>query len=97
MLREWQLWHTFASYFVEALPPLETVAENLVRWGVAECAVTSEGSAWWSNDDPTMPPSRTDRRQKPVGQGKVKIEPTYDQRSAQVHFLLMYLTTPRKR
>jgi hypothetical protein len=50
-LRQWEIWYSYASFLTDPLPPLEDVARNLVTSGVAECAVTSEGLAWWARSD----------------------------------------------
>jgi hypothetical protein len=84
MLREWQLWHTYASYFTRPLPSLESVAANLVKWSIAECAVTSDGLAWWNNDDVKEPKKRTDRRRNTVGHGKIVFEASHDRREARI-------------
>jgi hypothetical protein len=54
------------------------VARRLVRHGVAECAVTSEGAAWWATDDirvgeDRIAPIRSDTR--PVATGVVDVRP----------------------
>lgn len=72
-LEEWQLWHTFSSFLALPLPPLEDVARNLVHFGVAECAATSKGDAWWNTDEPSIPPLRAGHRTRPIAQGRVDV------------------------
>lgn len=97
VLREWQLWHTYTSAYVQPIPHLESVARNLVRWGVADCAIASEGVAFWCNGrsdldagidgsaETTFRPRRADER-KAVNRGEVKLEPAHDWASARVVF-----------
>ncbi len=83
VLREWQLWNTYASFYRAPLPPLEAVPERLVRYGVAECAVTSDGREFWSADDERAPVRRGDRRREPIGRGTVGVERTHTRLSAE--------------
>lgn len=86
VLREWQIWHTYASFLADPLPPLESIAMNLVRFGVAESAMTSDGSAWWSNDRLEDHLDFAGRRQRPVGVGHIQIDLLQDGRRARVQF-----------
>lgn len=46
-LREWNVTHAYASYYVEPLSDLHAAAEALVRTGVATCAYIADGEAYW--------------------------------------------------
>lgn len=86
VLREWQIWFTYASFYKRSMPPLETVAENLVKFGVAESSMTSDGDAWWSNDDIEQRLVSACRRRNPIGSGHVDINLLHGGRRARVAF-----------
>lgn len=102
MLREWELWHTYTSAYVATLPDLEIVARNLVKWGVADCAVTSDGSAFWYNvpgapivgaeDNQVQEAASASHSSKRaderavIGSGTVVLEPTHNKEMARIHF-----------
>lgn len=50
LLTEWEIWNTYASFFVEPIQDLEAVAKNLVRAGLLECAFINNGKFFWFND-----------------------------------------------
>ena len=49
LLQEWEIWYTFATYFVEPIENLELAAKNLVESGLLSCAFVSDGKFFWLN------------------------------------------------
>lgn len=77
--------HTYASFYRGEVPPLEAVARNLVQWGLAECAVTSEGEAFWNRDEmEAVRAGRSDCRARDLGRQSLSLEPTTDRRLSRV-------------
>lgn len=81
-IHEWQIWHGYTTYFAQDLPPLKRIARDLVRFNVAEAAVTSSGDAWWSQDDPNTRPRRADRRANELGYAALQLESPYSSHRA---------------
>ncbi len=50
LLREWEIWHTFATYFVDPIEDLEEAAKNLVQSELLECAFISDGKFYWRDN-----------------------------------------------
>lgn len=46
-LDEWEIWHTYSTYFTDKSDNLEGVASTLVGSGFAEYSCTSSGSSYW--------------------------------------------------
>ncbi len=50
ILKEWEIWYTFSTYFVDSIGSLENAAKNLVQSGLLECAFLSDGNFYWLNN-----------------------------------------------
>lgn len=50
LLNEWQIWHTYSTFFADPIPDLDAVAQNIVHFGLVECAVTNDGNFYWRSD-----------------------------------------------
>ena len=50
LLREWEIWFTFATYFVDPIEDLEKAAKNLVKSGLLECAFIDDGKFFCLNN-----------------------------------------------
>ena len=50
LLQEWEIWHTYATYFVDPIENLEQAAKNLVLSGLLECAFMDDGKFYWLNN-----------------------------------------------
>jgi len=50
-LYDWDIWHTYATYFTKSIPDLDKAAQRLVRYSVAECAVLRDGRFYWWSDN----------------------------------------------
>lgn len=50
-IKEWEIWHTFASYFVRPIGDLEKVAKNLIQSGLLRCAFVDNGNYFWLHND----------------------------------------------
>lgn len=50
LLNEWQIWHTYSTFFVDPIPDLAAAAQDIVRSGLVQCAVVSDGDFYWSSD-----------------------------------------------
>lgn len=46
-LREWNVSHAYASYYLEQITDLDAAAEALVRAGIASSAYVADGLAYW--------------------------------------------------
>jgi len=46
-LNEWQIWHTYSTFFVDPVPDLDAAAQDMVRSGLVECAVIHDGNFYW--------------------------------------------------
>lgn len=47
LLKDWDIWHSYSSFLDFSDFNLFEAAESLVRAGVAECAMHSNGQTWW--------------------------------------------------
>ena len=47
ILKEWEIWHTFASYFVHPINDLEMAARNMVASGLIRSAFLDNGDYFW--------------------------------------------------
>jgi hypothetical protein len=47
ILKEWEIWHTFASYFVDSINDLEMAARNMVASGLIRSAFLDNGDYFW--------------------------------------------------
>ena len=47
LIREWEIWHTFASYFSDPIHDLEKAAQNLVKSELLRCAFLDNGNYYW--------------------------------------------------
>lgn len=47
LLKEWELWHTYATYLIDPIKNLDDAAKNLVQCGLLECAYVSNGKFYW--------------------------------------------------
>lgn len=75
-LMDWEIWHTYSTYFTAPIRNLDEAAESLVDNGVARCAFVSSGSIYWCDDGVTKKGNAsvelsTDRRHS-----KINIEST---------------------
>lgn len=84
VLRDWQIAFGYASHFTDSLPALESVAPNLVRHGVAECAFLSDGEAWWPSVSSVDAPYIG--RPRRIEHGAVELRMSSDLRSAEIKF-----------
>jgi hypothetical protein len=50
-LRDWDVTHAYASYYLEPIDDLDAAAEALVRAGVASSAYVADGMAYWLAKD----------------------------------------------
>lgn len=51
ILNDWDIWHTYATYFTRPLHDLDRAARLLITSRVAECAVLRDGHFyWWSEN-----------------------------------------------
>lgn len=50
-LREWEVWHTYATYFQHPVSDLHSAARALVKAGAALCSVHQDGTAHWLGSD----------------------------------------------
>lgn len=66
-LREWEVWHTYSTFFEEAIPNLEEGARRLVDTGVALAAVHRDGTALWRSADGTVKSSQVEIRTEDRG------------------------------
>jgi len=80
LLTEWQLLYTYSSFYQGRVRNLDRLAHALVSWGVAECAITSEGSTFWNNDDPGIRMPHSDRRARAVGADQLRARHSIDRR-----------------
>ncbi|PKL90765.1 MAG: hypothetical protein CVV21_11470 [Candidatus Goldiibacteriota bacterium HGW-Goldbacteria-1] len=46
-IKDWEVWHTYTTYFSNEIPDLYKVAKQLLKNGIAELAVHSDGSFYW--------------------------------------------------
>ncbi|GEM_PF-1053232 len=49
-LDKWQIWHTYSTFFIDPIPDLAAAAQDIVRLGLVECAVVSDGDFYWKSD-----------------------------------------------
>lgn len=47
LLDEWEIWHTYSTFFVDSVPTVDIAAQNMVRFGLVECAVTKDGNFYY--------------------------------------------------
>ncbi|NOT04670.1 MAG: hypothetical protein HOP27_08745 [Anaerolineales bacterium] len=47
LLKEWEIWHTYSTYFTDPIPSLQTVAKNLVQSNLLKSAFLDNGEAYW--------------------------------------------------
>ncbi len=47
LLTEWEIWHTYSTYFTDPIPDLRTVAKNLVQSKLLHCAFLDSGEFYW--------------------------------------------------
>jgi hypothetical protein len=50
-IQEWEVWHTYATFFNDKIPDLNKVAKLLVKNRIAELVVHSDGDFYWSSKD----------------------------------------------
>jgi len=50
LLKEWEIWDTYATYFLEPIKALDNAAINLVESGLFEGAFVSEGRFYWRHN-----------------------------------------------
>ena len=51
MLNDWDIWHTYATYFTRPISDLDRAARLLITSRVAECTVLRDGHFyWWSEN-----------------------------------------------
>jgi len=63
-LREWEIWHTFSTFFVEPVKDLKTVARNLVQSGLFESAFLDDGD-YFLHDENDVISGKADIRLEP--------------------------------
>lgn len=51
ILKEWEIWHTYSTYFTDPIPNLQTVAQNLVKNKLLHCAYLDTGEFYWLDKD----------------------------------------------
>jgi hypothetical protein len=51
MLNDWDIWHTYATYFTRPIHDLDRAARLLITSGVAECVVLRDGHFYWRSED----------------------------------------------
>jgi len=49
LLTEWEIWHTYATYFTAPVPDLRTAAKYLVQSKLLHCAFLDNGEYYWLN------------------------------------------------
>lgn len=47
ILKEWEIWHTFSSYFIDPIDDLEMAARNMVESGLVRSAFLDNGDYFW--------------------------------------------------
>jgi hypothetical protein len=50
-LQEWEIWHTYSSFFVKPIKDLNVLAQKLVEDGIAECSSLINGECFWMEND----------------------------------------------
>jgi len=53
LINEWEIWVTFAAYFLDPIVDLQKVAQNLVQSGLLELAFIDNGTYYWL-DGPSL-------------------------------------------
>ncbi len=49
-VREWEIWHTYATYLHVTNVDLDAVARKLVEAGIALCAMLQDGRTYWNSE-----------------------------------------------
>jgi acetyl esterase/lipase len=49
-IEEWEIWHTYTTYFEATEIDLSETARRLVAADVAECAMSRDGRTYWRSD-----------------------------------------------
>ena len=51
VLNEWQLWHTYSTFFTVEVQDLEAAGRALVESGIAVCALHRDGKTFWESNN----------------------------------------------
>ncbi len=75
ILNEWQIWHTYSTFFRDRIPDLEIAAREMVSSGLVECAVSSTGVFYWCTDGNVQQGQLTVIKTQDQTKGRIVIQP----------------------
>ena len=70
LLKEWEIWDTYSTFFIDPIGDIKSVARNLVQAGLLKYSLLDEGTYYWQDGDVVL-----------SGEAKILLEPNRSEAS----------------